>query len=111
MDEKGRLEELLKAWQTPAPRADFEVAVLRRLRATPARPSRWQRWFVEPWEYAGSLGKSQALAFAGAAVALLIVGVALNAPRDGVSTDFGVNSFSTFPRGSFTQAYLEMVGQ
>jgi len=111
MNEKGPLENLLKTWETPAPRVDFEPRVLRRLHATHGRQSLWQRWLVEPWEYAASVWRPQAVAIAGVAIMVVIVGIALNASKPGASTDFGVNAFSTFPDGSFTQAYLEMLRQ
>ncbi len=103
------MEELLRSWNGPAPRADFEANVLRRLRAEPAAHSLWQRWFVEPWEAAVPVWKPQAALLAVAAVVILVLAIGLNAPKQNPSADFGLNAFATFPKGSFTQAYLEMV--
>lgn len=111
MDEKGPLEELLRSWHAPAPRADFDASVLRRLRADPSRESCWQRWVVEPWEAAASIWRPQATILAVAAAVALVVGIALNAPKRTGATDFGLDAFTTFPKGSLAQAYLEMVNQ
>ena len=111
MDEKGPLEELLKAWQTPAPHAGFEMRVLKRLRSQPERISPWQRWFAEPLEYATATWRPQAAVVAVAALMLALF-IGLNrAPSGGASADFGLDTVSTFPSGSFTQAYLEMVNR
>jgi anti-sigma-K factor RskA len=111
MIEKGPLEKLLQRWQAPAPRADLEPRVLQRLRRQPPRKSLWQRWFAEPWEFAGSLWRPQAVAVAGVAILAVAAGIGLNVRRPGATADLGLNAFSTFPKGSLTQSYLEMIAR
>ena len=112
MQEKGQLEKVLKAWTPPLPRADFEASVLCRLHASPVRESFRQRWFIEPWQYASAIWRTQAIVIAGLAALALILALGLNLKRSNASsTDFGLDAFSTFPSGSFTQSYLEMVKQ
>jgi len=117
MTEKGPLEELLKAWKTPSPRDDFEANILRRLHAQPVRESPWQRWFVEPLEQASGLWRQQALTFVGMAVLALAVGIGvIRIPNETTTQEsnqpqppLGLNAFSSFPEGSVTMAYRELV--
>jgi hypothetical protein len=109
MDEKGPLEELLRSWHAPSPRPGFEARALRRLRTEPAAQSLWQRWFVEPCEAVLVNWKPQAAFLAVAATVALVLGIALNSPQRSGAADFGLDALATFPKGSFTQAYMEMV--
>lgn len=113
MSEKDPLEELLKRWETPAPRPNLEANILRRLHSQPARESLWQRWFVEPWE----LWRQQAILATGATVLAVVLGISTfslpnesSEPRsNSTQASLGLGSLATFPEGTVTTAYWELV--
>jgi hypothetical protein len=113
MDEKDKLSELLKAWQAPEPRGDFEAAVMSRLHSQPEPASLWNRWFVEPWEYAASAWRQPILATVGAAALALVLGVSIVALQGTRQSDRGdlaslrLDVFHAAPRSSITGSYLE----
>ena len=117
MTKKGPLEQLLRAWKAPEPRADLEARVLRRLRTEPAPKSWWQRWFAEPWETLTLEWRRQALATVGVAVLALVLGISVVAVQGTHRTStergdlalFRVDVFQAAPRSSITSSYMEMV--
>jgi|ERR1051325_1859042 hypothetical protein len=114
MNQKDPVEQLLAVWQAPEVRADFEAAVLRQLRCRPLRESVWQRWFTDPWELAGSVWRQRALVTAGgAALALVLVVIIWRNPglahRETEVEALSLDPFSSFPKGSITAVYSELV--